>query len=178
MQRFNKQWIRTLCLLLGVFLTTASYALDSDKNQPLTIDADYVKVDKLKHLTEFEGNVHIKQGSTEITGDKVTIHFDEENKAKQIMIDGQLAHYKTQLNETPNAPPFEAQAQRINAFPQTHKIELIGKAKAWQAKDRYEGAHLIYWTHTQTVVSPRSSEGRAVVVIQPNRFSNTNTQKG
>ncbi len=164
-QRLNVTLFLSVCL---AWFAQASYALETDKTEAIKIDADYARIAKKEHTTVFEGNVKITQGSTHITGDKVTLTLGKQNQIQKVSVEGRQAHYETQLTDKPDEPLFQAQANLITAFPQTNKVELIGDAKAWQGEDSVQGPHLIYWSNTQTIVSPRTQAGRATVVIQPN----------
>ena len=60
--------------LITFFLSTSAWALSSDKNKPVEVEADSFNLDDAKKVTIYSGNVIITQGSMEIMADKVTIY--------------------------------------------------------------------------------------------------------
>ncbi|MDG1322270.1 MAG: LptA/OstA family protein, partial [Porticoccaceae bacterium] len=51
-------------------------ALSSDRAQPISISADYAERNELTGLTQYRGNVIIRQGSILIDAEEVTIHYE------------------------------------------------------------------------------------------------------
>ena len=78
-------------LLLAVVLCLgpgAAWALSSDKDQPVLVEADSADIDDAKNMSVYSGNVEIQQGSLRILADKVTV-YHEERKPQRIVAEGQ-----------------------------------------------------------------------------------------
>ena len=54
-----------------------TWALDSDKEQPIQIVADVAVRDEVAGETRYEGNVVLTQGSLQITADKLSIQHSD-----------------------------------------------------------------------------------------------------
>ena len=62
-------------LMLGAWLLTSApaWALETDQQQPLYLEADNAEMDEDKRLSLYSGNVIVRQGSLEIRADQVTM---------------------------------------------------------------------------------------------------------
>ena len=69
----TKQTLLFLTLTL-ISVTTPLWALSTDKQKPVEVEADNFNLDDAKKITVYSGNVIITQGSMEIIADKVTIY--------------------------------------------------------------------------------------------------------
>lgn len=66
--------------ILGIILLAGSlnaHALESDRNQPIAIEADQGSLDQKNQVTTFSGNVIIKQGSLNIRAANVRVSQDK-----------------------------------------------------------------------------------------------------
>lgn len=90
MNRFN---VLTTGFLLLCSLT--AQALPDDPQQPITIESDSAERNEQTGLTEYRGNVVIRQGSVLIDADRVTIHY-KDNKVSRIVSLGTPASYQQQ----------------------------------------------------------------------------------
>ena len=70
-----------VCLLTGI--STHAWALESDRNQPIAIEADQGSLDQGNQSTVFSGNVQIRQGSLYINAARVEVNRD--NAGNQTM---------------------------------------------------------------------------------------------
>jgi lipopolysaccharide export system protein LptA len=68
----------SLTLLLLCFTATPVFALKSDKNQPVVIDADNMEIDMQSGVRIYTGNVTVKQGSLVIHGDKIVVRYKDD----------------------------------------------------------------------------------------------------
>lgn len=83
-----KYLLTILCLplLLGMENDLSLY---SNKNAPIEITADSLRVEREKQLVEYIGNVIIQQANTTIMGDRVKVYFSEQKQEIQkIFIEG------------------------------------------------------------------------------------------
>ena len=90
MNRFN---VLTTGFLLLCSIT--AQALPDDHQQPITIESDSAERNEQTGLTEYRGNVVIRQGSVLIDADRVTIHY-KDNKVSRIVSLGTPASYQQQ----------------------------------------------------------------------------------
>jgi lipopolysaccharide export system protein LptA len=87
----NNVRITTRSLLAWLLLVAAHVsALDSDREQPIQIEADEAVRDEIVGETRYEGNVVLTQGSLRITADRIAIRHDAKG-ADAILATGQPA---------------------------------------------------------------------------------------
>jgi lipopolysaccharide export system protein LptA len=155
----------SLAFLFLMFFFNSVYALPTDKDQPMYVNANTGHVDKKTGISVFQGNVKATQGSSILLADTVMLHTDKNNHLIEADAQGNLANYST-LTDV-NKPRYVAVAQKIQYFPDKTLIVLIGNAKAVQGPNSYAAPRIEYNTAAQTVVSRASPNGRTVIVIQP-----------
>ncbi|KLT73810.1 sugar ABC transporter substrate-binding protein [Neisseria arctica] len=158
----------------AVFLAAApvAFALESDRNQPIEIEADQGSLDQANQVTTFSGNVIIKQGSLNIRAGSVKVSRDA--KGQQLMAaTGNPVRFGQTLDG--NKGRVEGQANNVEYSSATGIVKLTGNAKVQRGGDRAEGASIVYNTRTEvyTVSGSKVASGkggkRVTVVIQPNK---------
>jgi lipopolysaccharide export system protein LptA len=146
-----------------------SYALTTDKQQPMHITTNFAHWDGNTNTTTLVGKVVIIQGTTTVTADKLVLFSDKQNQIKQAIATGNLASYTTTTDIS--KPQLHAVAQTIQYFPPTGEIILIGQAHVQQGYNTVSAPKLVYNMNAQTVVSPATPNGRTTIVIQPQQIS-------
>lgn len=122
---------RTLLLiaLIGL-LPLLGWCLPDDKQQLLYINADEIKIDERNKHDIYSGNVHLVQGSTHITGNKMHVFRDAHGKLVRIRMLGERAHYTT-LPKVGDMP-FEAWGLAIVYHVTQAHVVLFEKAQVKQ----------------------------------------------
>ena len=143
-------------------------ALDSDRDQPIQIEADEAVRDEMVGETRYEGNVVLTQGSLRITADRIAIRHDAKG-ADAILATGQPARLVQQ--PAPEQAPVEASAQRIEYRRSEDLVRLIDDAKIKQNGSILSGDSIDYIVSKRTVkAAGNGSSGgdrRVEVVIPP-----------
>lgn len=136
---------RNMPRLVAGLLLAASMpvcALSTDREQPIDIVADRAEHDDAKRVTIYRGNVVIDQGSLHITGDTVTIHFDEHDDVAKMIAVGVPAHFR-QLSDG-EAGHRKAWAKRMEYFPGHDLIVLLGEARYEKQGSEINADRLVY----------------------------------
>ena len=161
-----------LCLL--TLLPTFSSALESDREQPIRIQADAAIVDETSGSSVYKGNVIITQGTLEVTANEVEI-FTADSEVIQIIAKTEsdseiLAHYQQQINEAMDM--VVADAQKITYLVQEERLHLSGDARLQQVQDVFTG-QLLYYDLGRGIVNLNSSGGsdRVNMTITPKKSS-------
>ena len=76
--------LKTLSLGL-LLLSSACWGLESDRQQPIHIQADRITVHEKGGVSYYEGNVQFTQGSLQIHGDEIIVHLQEDVLQKIIV---------------------------------------------------------------------------------------------
>ena len=133
-------------LYLLTLLPTFSSALESDREQPIRIQADAAIVDEKNGSSVYKGNVIITQGTLEVTANHVEI-FTTAGEVIQIIAmtdeDSEvLAHYKQQINAAMEM--VVADAKKITYLIQEDRLHLSGDARLQKVNDVFTGQLLSY----------------------------------
>jgi len=138
----------TLLLFIGLFFTAGAWALSTDKDQPIEIEADAADLDNEKGITIYRGNVVLTQGSVRMTGDIMTVYFNDDELDTLIM-EGKPARYR-QLPDSSNIYD-EAEALRMEYYELKSLVILIDKASFKQEGLSFSGNRIEYDTEHSRV---------------------------
>ena len=156
-------------------LADSSHALDSDRYQPIRIQADAAMVHETEGTSSYKGNVIIQQGTLLVTADEVEIYTAEHEViqivAKAANEPSALAHYEQQINEEKDM--VRAEARTITYLVQEERLHLTGSAKLHQVKDTFTGA-LLFYDLGRGIVNLNSDDNdrRINMTITPKSSSN------
>ena len=160
---------------LAAILTAGSlqtaHALDSDRNQPISIEADQGSLDQKNQVTVFSGNVQIKQGSLQMKAQSVRVSQDRSGN-QTMLATGSLVYFRQQLDGGKGL--VEGWGNRAEYNSAQHPVKLIGNAKVQRGGDLAQGEAISYNMKTEvyTVLGGNAvgnKNGRRVkVIIQPN----------
>ncbi len=147
-------------------------ALESDREQPIRIQADAAMVDENQGASVYRGNVIITQGTLEVTADEVEI-FTADNTVIQIIAkvdknSDDLAQYRQQINEAEEM--VYADAKKITYLVQEERLHLAGDARLQQVEDVFTG-ELLYYDLARRIVNLSSTGGsdRVNMTITPKK---------
>ena len=173
---FQPKTILTILSAAALLTTSAqSWALATDREQPVYIEADYADIDQLNHVVVYRGNVKIRQGSIGIWGDVVTIYTDENNDLIKAFSDaeaGSLARFK----QMPDDKPEEVwgEGERLEYWAQENLVKIFRRGKLWQGQDVFTSNKILYDTAREVLIGgDRSTSGtgqgkdRVRMTIQP-----------
>ena len=158
--------------LLSLCASKNLLALDTDRDQPIRIQADSAMVDENEGTSVYRGNVIIEQGTLRVRAEEVEI-FTSESDVIQIIArskPGSLAHYEQQTNL--DRDMVTAQARKITYLVQEERLHLSGRASLSQAGDKFTG-ELLYYDLTRKIVNLSSGGGsdRINMTITPKKRS-------
>lgn len=162
-----------LIFAIAVATTSAASALDEDRYQPITIQADAAMVDDNKGTSVYRGNVTINQGTLHVSADEVEI-YTADNEVIQIIAktdkdSERLAHYEQQTNADKDT--VQADAKMITYLVQEERLHLSGQARLEQVGDIFTG-ELLYYDIPRGIVnlSSGNQEGSRVnMTITPKK---------
>jgi lipopolysaccharide export system protein LptA len=164
-----------LLVALGATLTgSAAWALPSDRDQPIRVQADSAELDDRKGVAVYRGDVVITQGSMKITGDTVTITQNAQGDIEVFTSVGKPAYYEQK--PAVDKPVVKAYGLTIQYFAAKDRIVLIDQAKVVQEGNTFEGEKIVYDTQRQIVNAGRATgtqvtapRPRIDMVIQPRK---------
>ena len=162
---FIRQWLMALLLIPVV-----AQALPDDRQQPINISSDTADVDTKEGISVYRGDVVVTQGTTQITGDIVTVYTSGREVSQVIAVGEQrLAYYEEQQSD--DLGTVKAWGETIRYDVNEGQIELIKEARLTQKGDIFTGEKIDYNLTQQTVnargASKQGAGGRVQMVLQP-----------
>ena len=138
------------CALSGAFAQSAAPVEES----VTVITSERLTFDYQRQFALFEGNVVVVDPQMRILADKMTVLFDEGNKAKSIKAEGEV--YIIQEEK-------KAKAEKADYDVATGTIVLTGKPQITQGKDVVTGETITFFKNEDRVLV----DGRSKLVIFP-----------
>ncbi|MCP4075682.1 MAG: lipopolysaccharide transport periplasmic protein LptA [Gammaproteobacteria bacterium] len=154
-------------LLLFTLLThsISGHALSTDKNQPINVEADKLEIDESRHISTYQGNVKMEQGTLHIEADKIVFYFTNTNEILRLEIEGSPATLK-QLND--KNEPIAGKARKIIYTENQLLLKLMGNAHFKSNTDSIDGEWININTNTETLqAGSTKGENRVRMIILP-----------
>lgn len=147
----------------GALLSGAASARDSDRNQPMDIEASHQEgtLDG-NSVNTLSGNVVIKQGTLDIRAAKADIH-QRGGEVVRAVLTGSQASLKQQMED---GSPMTAKADRIDYDMNSDVIVLTGNYTVTTPRGTTSGQRLTYDLKSGRIESGGDS-GRIKMTIQP-----------
>lgn len=161
----------TACLLLAAGLASASaWALSTDRNQPMSIEADRVELNDTKGVSVYHGNVKVTQGTLVLTGDTMTV-YNKGDKVEKVVMEGSPATYKQRPDNKDK--DVHAKALRMEYFTDPEYIVLQKEAEVEQEGDRLRSERIEYDVARDKVNAGTNQPNERVhITIQPRSEKN------
>ena len=148
------------------------HAESADRDKPLRIEADAMRVDDARRVTVFEGNVAVYKGTLQLRADRVVITQGPDG-LQHVTATGKPARFRQRTDPKGSDPAvwIDGQAQRIEFNHREEKVELHDGAHVCRGGDLMRGEIVVYDQRTEFLSArgdPGSGrEGRVQMVIQP-----------
>jgi lipopolysaccharide export system protein LptA len=161
------RFVKTFPFLLSLSAALGSacaWALPSDREQPIRIQADSAELDDRQGVAVYRGDVVITQGTLKITGDTVTITRNAQGDIEVFTSVGKPAYYEQK--PAVDKQIVQAYGLTIQYFAANERIVLIDQAKVIQEGNTFEGEKIVYDTQRQIVNAGRAT-GTKVTTPRP-----------
>lgn len=165
--------VKPALALLALLTWAPLWALDADRDQPIEVEADSLEVREQENISIYQGNVKLKQGSLEISSDRLVIHFNDNSDLVLMEMTGNPARLRQLDNEQQE---MRGQARQINYLESESLLELIEEARFTHAGDTIESTLIRINTEDNNIQAGSSNaDERVKMLIQP-RQNSTNTE--
>ncbi|HQS38036.1 MAG TPA: lipopolysaccharide transport periplasmic protein LptA [Methylotenera sp.] len=168
-------------LMMGMMLITMSLlgfsgralAEAADRDKPIDLEADSVKVDDSKQISTYSGNVILTQGTLVIRADKLIVREDQGGFQHSTSL-GNPTTFKQKM-EGKNEY-MEGSALRIEYDGRMDKVQLFTKAWVKRGEDIVHGDYIMYDANAEyaevigggsQAATPGTPNGRVRAIIQP-----------
>ena len=153
-----------LLLLAFAACPIGAGALSTDREQPVRIDADSASLDDQNRIATYRGDVVVVRGSLSITGELVTMHFDESYDLATLVAEGEPARFKQRLD---GGPEQNGKAARIEYRAEDGVMIFIGSAQIGQGEFRMKAERIDYDSVTGNILgtgAETDAGGRRVTI--------------
>jgi lipopolysaccharide export system protein LptA len=159
----NKKLISCCCAGLLILASPSLYALESDSEQPITIDSNTATYDDATATSTYTGNVISIQGSIQVNSDKLVVYL-KDGEAEKLVFTGKRAKFKQTPSE--GAEDIIGEALTGEYYPKKNLLVLIDEATVWQGNGTYSSKYIEYDIKTSLVkAGEKSSDSKRVHVI-------------
>ena len=163
MKQNKKQAVFYCCALLLGLMSFRLCALESDSEQPITIDSNTATYDDVTATSIYTGNVISIQGSIRVNSDKLVVYFVD-GDAEKLVFTGNKAKFKQTPSE--GAEDITGEALTGEFYPKKNLLILINDATVWQGNATYSSNLIEYDIKTSLVkAGEKSTDSKRVHVI-------------
>lgn len=150
----------------------SAMAQQPDAEQPIEIAADRLDLDDQAGTAVYTGEVDIRQGSMQITGDRVELQRNASGELSRVTAQGERAYIEQQPD--PEQPVVRGWGRSLVYHVAERRVELIDRAELHQAGDTFDGGYLEYFLDRRVVQARAEAEGvegrqRIRMTLQPER---------
>jgi lipopolysaccharide export system protein LptA len=140
--------------------------LESDQDEPITIESDQAELDQIAQVGTYSGNVVVSQGSFTLNADTMVVTVE----------DGELSHIvakgdPTDFKQRPEGQTEDVKggAKQIDFFADRSLIVLSGDAWVKQGEDMVQSPKIEYEVKTDRVRAVGTGEdgGRVRMIFHP-----------
>jgi lipopolysaccharide export system protein LptA len=168
-----KRTIDILLLCLGILaFIPAALAEKGDRDKPINVEADSVKVDDVKRVATYEGHVVLSQGTLMITADRIEVRQNDKGVVSGLAT-GSPVYFRQKMDASNEFA--EGWAARVEYDSQGDKIKLMGQARLKRGIDELSGEQITYDSSTEFFQAKGGSSGasgRVRAVIRPRSGAN------
>lgn len=147
--------------LLGC--AVAAHALETDRQQPLEVNADSTDGTLGDGVTVLRGHVYIKQGTLRINADRADVE-KVEGKVRQVVLYGDPA---VMVQEIEQQGVVEARAKTITYHVGSGLVTLEGGADVKHPQYEISGEQLTYDLNAQHFMGSGTDDGRIRIRMDP-----------
>jgi lipopolysaccharide export system protein LptA len=159
-------------MLIGLvsLLSLPAGALETDREQPMQLEADSLAIDESTGVSLYEGNVAITQGSMKLWAERLWVHR-KQGKTEKIISEGEPSRF-SQLPEV-GGVEVHGQALRIEIHIDRDEMILIDNALLEQGGNSFRNDRIVYNRTNAQVRAGSSAQGkeRVQVVIEAEKKS-------
>ncbi len=166
MRRVNALAV-SLLALAGLACVPAQ-AERADRDKPIHVEADAVRMDDLKKVAVYEGKVILTQGSLRVQADRIEVRQDAEGFLTGVAT-GRPVHFRQRLEG--RGDWVDAWANRVEYDARKEQVRLIGEAYLKKGEEELRGDLITYDARSEVYQAsgglPGQKPGRVRAVILP-----------
>lgn len=171
--KLKNNWLAGLLLAITA---SSTYALDSDVEQPVEVEADSATFDRNAGTATYDGKVVIKQGTLEILADHVDI-LAPDNEIQHVTATGKPVNFTQDME---NGKKAIGKALTMEYFVKEKRLTLTSEAELHQDQDVMTGHFMEYLADKGQLKAEGkgSKTGRISAILYPSSSANSKPSAG
>lgn len=162
MQTVNRATLFSILILL---LPVQLFALSTDGQQPINVEADSLEVRDQENISIYTGNVRLNQGSLEFRCERLTLHFNDQKELVLMEMTGTPATFR-QLDD--DNQEMNGHAQQLQYRQSESILVMSGNARFSHKGDTIESNRIQINTENQSIqAGSLEADDRVRMLIQP-----------
>lgn len=156
-----------IALLLALAAGITAQAKQSDKSQPINVNANAFAGSQDSGKITFTGNVTLDQGTFHADGAQATGYTDPNDTSQwqRVVLTGNPAHFQQTQD---SGALVHGQAQTLDYQVSANTVILTGNASVvQQGRGAFHGERLVYDTDTGAIKGTATSGGRVHITLEP-----------
>lgn len=153
-------------------LCTPAQAERADRDKPVHVESDTVRMDDLQKIAVYEGKVILTQGTLRVQADRVEVRQDAEGFLTGTAL-GKPVHFRQRLDG--KGDWVDAWANRVEYDARKNQVRLIGDAFLKKGEEELRGDLITYDARSELYQAsgglPGQKPGRVRAVIMPYKDS-------
>jgi lipopolysaccharide export system protein LptA len=149
-----------------LLLPITALALQSDRDQPISVEADRAELDQSTGIGTYSGSVVVVQGSMRLEADRLEIHSPSGGLESAVANGG-----PARFQQRPEGKDQDVRGggRQIDYLATEDKVILTGDAWVTQAEDTVRGARIEYDLSSDRIraVKGEGEQDRVRMILQP-----------
>jgi lipopolysaccharide export system protein LptA len=158
----DKHTLASLIFTLCCLISNSAWALSTDKDQPVSIEADSVDIDESTETAIYRGNVILIQGSINLNASRVVVHKFQSDNA-HIEATGKQVQFSQKQDKTGEL--IKGRADKAEYGINSARLELTGDASLVKGNNTFKNDRIIYDREKAVVQAGSSAKGSERVKI-------------
>lgn len=154
-------------LLVLVLMFTTLAVAQEPRDEPIYIESDSLKIDDIKGISTYQGNVVFRQGPDTLKADKVVIYTEQRKDVKKIVATGKPARFDRYAELLEDRSWGEAEI--IEYYADKSLVIFNKEARFQQGDNQFSGNRVEYELDKKLVKAGKNvaGEGRIKMIIHP-----------
>ena len=158
------QTVRIIAALI-LLLPLQLFALSTDGQQPINVEADSLEVRDQENISIYTGNVRLNQGSLEFRCERLTLHFNDEKELVLMEMTGTPATFRQRDDDNQE---MNGHAEKLQYRQSESILVMSGNARFSHKGDTIESNTIQINTENQSIQAGSSeADDRVRMLIQP-----------
>jgi len=168
-----RKLLRVTAVVL-LFAPVTTRGLDTDRNQPIHIEADRATLSEEGEKSIYEGNVQLRQGTLQLRGNRMAVYLANK-QMDRITLTGKPATLQQRRDHKDTDQHAEADSIEYNATDE--RVILLGNARIWQTgEEEFRSERIIINLKDNTVNAGSENKQDRVHITLPSKSNQDNDQ--